>query len=40
MWVPVAIKMLFAYPCYGLYIWTMVALLLLGRWRDFGYTDE
>ena len=38
-WASVAVKMLSAYLCYGLYIWTMVAPLLLGRWRDFGYTE-
>jgi len=39
-WASVAVKMVSAYLCYALYIWTMVAPLLLGRWRDFGYADE
>lgn len=39
-WASVAVKMVSAYLCYALYIWTMVAPLLLGQWRDFGYADE
>ena len=39
-WASVAVKMFSAYLCYALYIWTMVAPLVLGRCRDFGYTDE
>ena len=39
-WASVVVKMVSAYLCYALYIWTMIAPLVLGRCRDFNYTDE
>ena len=38
-WASVAVKMGSAYLCYAVYIWTMIAPLVLVC-RDFGYTDE
>ena len=40
-WASVAIKIGSSYLCHALYIWTLLAPLILGRWRDFGYeTDD
>jgi uncharacterized membrane protein len=38
-WASVAVKMFSNYLCYAVYVWTMIAPLVLFC-RDFGYTDD
>lgn len=39
-WASVWVKVSSMWLCYGIYLWTLLAPLILGRWRDFGYENE
>ncbi|XP_065912040.1 probable serine incorporator isoform X2 [Dysidea avara] len=38
-WASVWVKIASSWLCYAVYLWTLFAPIILGRWRDFGYED-
>ena len=39
-WASVWVKMATVWLCFGVYVWTLVAPLVLGNCRDFDYADN
>ena len=38
-WASVWVKIVSSWLCYAVYVWTLFAPLVLGRWRDFDYGE-
>ena len=39
-WASVWVKMATVWTCFGVYVWTLIAPLVLGSCREFDYADD